>query len=277
MTTEAVRAFEAYVARVAAAARAHPQIVGVALVGSGAEPDRIDEWSDHDFVIVARPDAVEPLRHSFDWLPDAAELVVLAREWHDGFKGVFSDGRIIEFAIVDLEALAEFPLHGARIVYDEGGLDAAIKRAVSVAPARSSSEAEAIAVAFLFQILVGTGRARRGELVSAGEVIRSEAVESLLDLVLVVQHSDRSSPDLFDPRRRFEQVDPGLARELADATAQRVEDAARSLLTLAERRFSDWALWPRSAADVVRSRCGWGILNRSRPVQTARGQFLAGR
>ncbi|OJW01487.1 MAG: hypothetical protein BGO47_13605 [Microbacterium sp. 67-17] len=254
MTNEA---FEAYAARIACVAQAHPQILGAALVGSGADPDRADEWSDHDVIVVARPDAVEPLRKSADWLPDANELVALEREWHDGFVGIFRDGRAIEFAVVDLNALAEFPLHAARILHDEGGLSAAIERAASATPARQRSRAEVVAVSFLFHILIGVGRARRGELVSAGDVIRSEAVESFLDLVFAVRYPDRPSPDHFDPRRRFEQVDPTLARELATATAQSVEDAARSLLTLAERTFSGWASWPRVAAAVVRSRYGW--------------------
>ncbi|MBN9175754.1 MAG: hypothetical protein J0I43_00065 [Microbacterium sp.] len=257
MSVEAYAAFEAYTERVVTAARAHPEIVGVALVGSGAEPHRIDAWSDHDLVIVATSAAVDALRTDLAWLPDATELAGVAREWHDGFKGIFVDGRIIEFAVTDLDELSSFPINRGRVVYDTGGVREAIEVAASATPRRPVSDAAALMLVFIVQLAVGVGRARRGEILSAGQVVRSEAVQTLLDLCLEVAENSGGGDDPFDPRRRFELAEPTMAREIADAMIATPEDAARALLEIADARFGHHDTWPVAAAAALRRKFGW--------------------
>ncbi|MBN9153384.1 MAG: hypothetical protein J0J05_05320 [Microbacterium sp.] len=251
-------AFDAYTERLSLAASADDRILGVVLLGSGADASRIDEWSDHDIALIVRGDAVADLRASVRWLPDGERLVAVGQEWHDGFKAVFDDGRVVEYAVTDIPGLATFPLAAARVVLDRGGVSDAVAGAIASTRTRLVSAPDALAAALLVQLLVGVGRLRRGERLSAGNVIRSEAALSFIDLWLAVCHPGESHPDPFDGRRRIERVDPEVARRLDDAMAQSTEGAARSILSLAEEIIAPaWPGWPAGGADAVRRRLGW--------------------
>lgn len=252
-----VDAFDAYTRRLVAWARSDDRVLGVALLGSGVDRSRVDAWSDHDIAVIAAPEAVDELRTDISWLPDAAELVAVAREWHDGFKGLFSDGRVVEFAVTDPGGFATFPLTTAAIVYDTGVVPAALDTARAVTTVRAVPVAETAAVVLLVELLVGVGRVRRGEVLSGGDVIRSEAALTLIDL-LVAREPGAVHPDAFDGRRRIESVLPRAAARLASLLAQAPEEAARGLLDLAEEAVAPgWPGWPAAGAAAVRRRLGW--------------------
>lgn len=253
-----VAAFDEYTRRLVSVATADPRIRGVALLGSGADPSRIDEWSDHDIALVVDADAVEAFRGSTDWLPGSERLAAVGREWHDGFKAVFDDGRVIEYAVTDLDGLRGFPLVAADVVFDRGGVAEAVAVAASGTETRRLSPAGPLAAAFLVQLLVGVGRVRRGERLSGGDVVRSEAALTLVDLWLAVCRPDDRHPDPFDGRRRIESLDASFAARLEETLAQDAEQAARDLLRLAEATLVPaWPDWPARGADAVRRRLGW--------------------
>lgn len=255
--SDTLAAFDAYTDRLVTWARSDDRVLGIALLGSGADRGRIDEWSDHDIAVVVDAAAVEELRGTTDWIPDASSLAVVGREWHDGFKALFADGRVIEYAVTDLDGLATFPVAAALIAYDGGGVAPAVDRARAATRPRAVSPPETLAAVLLVQIVVGVGRVRRGERLSGGDVIRSEAVATLLDLMIAVLHP-ASRPDPFDAFRRFEQVDADSAARLERELAQPSEDAARGILDLAEDVLGTaWPAWPVEAAAVVRRRFGW--------------------
>lgn len=250
--------FDEYTARLDAAARADDRVIGVVLLGSGADPTRIDEWSDHDVALVVDSQSVETFRQTADWLPDASDLAVLGREWHDGFKGIFDDGRVIEYAVTDLDGLRTFPMAAASIVLDRGGVADAVATAVASTSTRRTSEPEGLAAALLVEILVGVGRLRRGERLSGANVIRSEAALTFIDLWIAVRRPCEEHPDPFNGWRRIESVDPVVARRLDDLLAQDAEEAARALLVLAEDSVGqEWPVWPARGAQAVRRRLGW--------------------
>jgi len=256
--TSALEAFDAYTRRLVAWARADDRVLGVALLGSGADRARVDEWSDHDIAVVAAADAVDELRADVSWLPDARDLTGVAREWHDGFKALFADGRVIEFAVTDPESFASFPITDAAIVYDAGVVASALEAARTATRTRVVPEPEVAAVVLLVELLVGVGRVRRGEVLSGGDVIRSEAAQTLLDL-LVARMPGVAHPDAFDGRRRIEAVLPRESARLAEVLAGEPEDAARGILDLAEESVAPgWDGWPAAGAASLRLRLGWG-------------------
>ena len=110
----------------------------------------------------------------------------------------------------------------------------------------------------LTQVLIGIGRYRRGEVLSAGESVRSEALAYLLRVLGRRLPGDHRLLDSLDPRRRFELVHPELAAEIATALTSDVEVAARSLLDIAERTLEPgWDDFPREGLAAVRARLGW--------------------
>ena len=252
----ALAAFDAYTRRVVGWARSEPRVLGVALLGSGADRERIDGWSDHDLLVLAEPDAVAGLRHDLSWLPDATAIAAAGHEWHDGVKVLFDDGRVLELGVTDPAGLATFPMAAAAVVYDTGPLAAGIAAARAGTSTRRLTEPADAAAVLLVELVVGVGRVRRGERLSGGNVIRSEAALTLADLL--VARSGAGHPDPFDGWRRLEAVHPEAAERLAVVLARAPEDAARGILELAEQLLAPgWVQWPARGAQAVRRRLGW--------------------
>jgi hypothetical protein len=111
---------------------------------------------------------------------------------------------------------------------------------------------------FLAALLVGVGRARRGEILSGSGSVRGLALDHLLVLLCTLVPATGSERlDNLDQRRRFELVHPALGLELGLALEQPVEECARDLLVIAEEQLADWVEFPAEAVAVVRARLGW--------------------
>lgn len=256
---DVLREFDAYLDELVRSCHEHPSITALVVMGSTADRSRVDEWSDHDFAVVCASGAQEELRGDLSWLPRAGELVLAVREDHDGFKAIYSDGAVIEFAVVDHHELSTFYANRWRVLYDEGGAtDVMNAVAAKVVPSDRARPSRDLAV-FLAAILIGVGRARRGELLSASGTIRGFALDHLLQVLREFAPADlRTGLDNLDPRRRFELAFPEIAGEIDRSLAMDVETCARRLLDIAQHALDDTAAhFPREAAEVVRARLGW--------------------
>ncbi len=107
----------------------------------------------------------------------------------------------------------------------------------------------------LTQLLIGVGRARRGEVLSAGRSIRDEAVAYLLTALAATLPGDRARLDTLDPRRRFDFVHPEIAARIESAIRLEPESAARGILDVAEAELGE--LFPARGAAAIRQRLGW--------------------
>lgn len=233
-------------------------VLGLVLLGSSAERARADGWSDHDLWLVVAPGRAEHHRQDLTWLPGADRLAVVVRETEHGLAVVLAEGHVVELAVATLADLAVFRATQHRVVLDRGGVAEAVS-AITVAPAPIRGDAAREAGLLLATLIVGVGRARRGEVVAAGTHVREHAVRRLVGaLVLRSGRSDDPRLDPLDLVRRLEQVLPEQAGAIARAQALPVEDAARALLELAERELAPgWAQWPAAGAAAVRARLGW--------------------
>jgi hypothetical protein len=234
--------FDSYLRELLDSCTENPAITGLVLMGSTADRSRVDEWSDHDFAVVTSPEHVEELRGDLAWLPRHRHLAASAREHHDGFKAVYDDGAVIEFAVTDLAGLSTFYANDWEVAYG-GAPVLSVMESVAAKPVPDSGSA----VVFLTALLVGVGRARRGEALSGGASVRGLALEHLLVLLRA------EVPDNLDPRRRFEFAHPRLGAELVAAQELPVEECAREMLAIAERELA----LPPPAVTAVRSRLGW--------------------
>lgn len=249
--------FAEWLERLRRSAEAAPDVIGLVGMGSTAEQQRVDQWSDHDFAWITRPGAEARYRDAVDWLPDHEQLALTVIEHHGGGKAIYRDGRIIEYGITDLAGLAGWSANAYLVLYDAGGV-AETMRGIANRPAPEHDQDGLRSIRLLLtQLAIGTGRARRGELLSAGSLIRDEAAVQLLRAV-AARHGGDARLDSLDPRRRVESVHPALAAELAAAQALEPEAAARAILSLAERALGrDWSGFPHEAAALLRRRFGW--------------------
>ena len=248
--------FELYLGELVENCRDNPAIDGLVLFGSTADRNRVDQWSDHDFAIICRTELLESLRTDLDWLPRFDALAIVAREHHDGFKAVYADGAVIEFAVVDRVQLATFDANSWEVAYDRlGGLDKLMESIAGkgkisdvIDPVRDFS-------VFLASLVIGVGRARRGETLSASSVIRGQAVDHLLG-VISATGTVLARPDNLDVRRRFEFAHPEAA--IGPLLDRDPETAARELLRRAEELLGGgWSEYPAQHVELVRAVFGW--------------------
>ena len=249
--------FEAFLAEVVHFAEAEPRVVGLVAFGSGAEPDRVDEWSDHDLALVTLPGHEDDFRHDLSWLPEAASIAAGAVEDHGGVQVIYDDGRVVELGFATCASLRGWLGNAMRVLVDKGGVADAV---AAIAPRAGLPDDARDARVLCARLLVGVGRARRGEVLSAGHVVRAEALGLLLGLLAQRLPGDERL-DSLDPRRRVEQVHPELAARLAAAVRLDPEPAAREILEVVEEHLAPgWPDFPHRAVGAVRRRLGWGPL-----------------
>lgn len=262
--TDVLREFGAYLDELAQRCREHPAITALVVMGSTADRSRVDEWSDHDFAVVCATGVQESLRKNLSWLPHANDLVLTVREDHDGFKAVYRNGAVIEFAVVDHHELSTFSATQWEVLYDEGGttrvMEAVASKTVPSDRPRPSRDLDL----FLAAILIGVGRARRGERLSASGTIRGFALDHLLQVFRELTVAESISRlDNLDPRRRFELVFPEIAGEIDRSLAMDVEACARRLLDIAQQAIDNTKVpFPTEAAHAIRARLGWERIQR---------------
>jgi len=250
--------FGAYLGELIDTARRAPDIVGLVGMGSTAERHRVDEWSDHDFALVTADGAQDRYRADLAWLPASSSIALSVVEHHGGVKVIHDDGHVLEFGIASIDQLATWYANAYDVLYDAGGVAEAMALvAARPLPTGEPDDARDIRLV-MTQLLIGVGRARRGEALSASTIIRAEAVAYLLTVLGRRLPGDSSRLDALDSRRRFEFVHPALAFRISGALMLEPERAARELLEIAEEHLEPgWEDFPRRGVAALRARLGW--------------------
>jgi hypothetical protein len=234
---------------------ADPRVVGLVALGSmSGDGPAPDAYSDHDFFVVTRSGAQEAFRTDLDWLPESGRAVLVHRETEHGLKVVLDDGHLLELAVFDLDELLVARANRYRVLLDRGGV-ADRMAAVAAKPVESPTD-RWLSGQLLGNLLVGGGRAARGELLSARLFVAGHATGHLLRLLS--RHVPPEAPvplDDLDPFRRFERAFPILGAELNAALSLPPLPGALALLDLASRELGGRvAAWPAEAAETVRRR-----------------------
>jgi len=235
------QAYEAFADQLTANLQARPEVLGLVAVGSFAVG--ADRYSDHDFFVIAPPDATEALRGDRTWLPAHERLVIAIRETQHGIKAVYDDGHLVEYAVFTPDEIALARLNRTRVLFDRADVAARIARTVETTRVAVRDEAHTdgwLVGQFLATLLIGVSRHRRGERLAAIEFVHGLALRFLL--MLIARHVPPDSPGVLDdlnPYRRVERAYPALGAEL-DAIIARgdLEAVARGLFELAEPRFA---------------------------------------
>ncbi len=221
-------------------AQANPDVIGLIAVGSMAERGRMpDEWSDHDFWVIAVEGAAASIRDDLSWLPDAERIVLWYAETEHGRNAVYDDGHLIEQAVFDDSELAIARANDYRVLVDKADLEA---RMVAIVQATATHHAladlETTFGRFVGQMVIGLTRCGRGEMLSADSMIRKWAMENLLTLVGRAVAPETGAPlDNLDPRRRFEAAYPSLGARLAVAAT--LPEAASVMIDIAEEHLAE--------------------------------------
>lgn len=258
MTSSAAREkFDAFTKSLTEACRATPTVIGLVLVGSAADSARADRWSDHDFFVITEIAAQERLRQDLSWLPSHEEIAFSFRETAHGLKVVYTSGAVLEFAIFDIEELRSCAVNHNTLAFGSPEVELALKTASLRTAIETPGDSLVDFRHFLSLILIGVGRARRGEILTAGQGIRSYALSALMK-VFTREFTQDLRLDRLDPLRRFEFVHPALGKDIGAALAQAPELAAQALLAAAEEYLSTtWVRYPSEDVRVIKDALGW--------------------
>lgn len=229
----------------------HLDVLGLVALGSMADVTHSpDEWSDHDFWVVASDAAAPAIRDDRSWLPDAERIVLFFAETKHGRNVVYDDGHLIEQAVFGDTELEDARANAYRVLVDKGTISDRMRAiADRTAAATSQRSPDVMFGKFLAQLVIGLSRHGRGELVSAGWMVRSWAEENFMGLVRDHATPQPSAPiDNLDAHRRAEVSFPTIAARLDGALRRPVPDAALAMLDLAEELFAAGHSWYDPAA-----------------------------
>ena len=235
----------------------NPKIIGLILVGSTAETERVDEWSDHDFFVITESNDQEPLRTDLSWLPNFEKIAFSFRETEHGLKVVYKSGDVLEFAIFDCDELRGCTVNHHRFAYGNEEVQRALLTAKNRLPEVVVGDDLADFRHFLSVLVIQVGRARRGELLTAGQGIRGTATMALLK-VLTRRLPDDLRLDTLDVSRRFEFAHPEIGKVIANALAQQPEQAAIDLLKISDKYLAPlWSEYPQHEVQTVKEILSW--------------------
>jgi hypothetical protein len=225
-------------------------------IGSLAQPERVDRWSDHDFWVITTAEGQAHFLNDLSWLPDHAAIALALRPAPEYYTVLYTTGHIAEFAVFALTDLARGQLDRYRMLFDKSN----IRTQIQAIYARTQEKQPAADPArtmghFLVTLCTGAGRDARGERLSAHTYIFQYALNDVL--ALITQHIPARDADLrdsFEPRRRFEQAYPDLSALLAPILTLTPTAAALHMLALAEHLFQDRIpAFPAPAVSVTRA------------------------
>ncbi len=252
--------FDAFSDRLAVGFAGVPGAHGLVFLGSAAAGHRRDRWSDHDFLALVEEEHTESARANLDWLPDPQRVLCVARDGELGFSVLYDDGHVLEFAVGTAKELAAAPLDEAKLMFGDTRMrdfvDAGQDRLAALPAIDPANE---VALAYI-KLLIGYGRACRGERIAAGRFVRGWAVDHLLRAVRarVLPHG-AARADPLDASRRFDSAYPHIAAQLDHALAQPIEQAARDVAMLAGVVLEHgWDGFPTRTAELVQSLLGSG-------------------
>jgi hypothetical protein len=222
---------------------ADDRVLALVAIGSLAQSERVDAWSDHDFWVIATAAAQTELLTDLSWLPDAPEIALTLRPAPQYYTVLYKSGHIAEFAVFTPQELTRGRLTHYRMLFDKAEIAPQIQTIATAVQQEQQQAYDASATFshFLITLCTGAGRAARGEWLSAHTYIFQYAVDALLTLIThhIPSEESTDSGDLFDPRRRFEQRYPELSTKISPLFLQPPAIAARHLLDLAEQLFAE--------------------------------------
>jgi len=249
-------AYHAYTQSLIDLAQTDDRIDSLIVLGSTAKTHHHpDQWSDHDFWLVVKEGTEDQFHNDLSWIPQIERKVLAFRETRHGWKVVFEDGHVLEYAIFPPSELSVARFHHYDLLVDKSDVaDQLNQMKASQDGETNDPTPPLIHVQFLLSLLViGMGRYHRGEKLSGLVFIKHYALEKLNELVHTLvppQH-----PELVDdlnPNRRIEQTHPHYADQLHAVITAPVPDAAEHLLDIAVSFADDIPDFPIDAIETVR-------------------------
>lgn len=211
----------------------NPEVIGLVFLGSSADHSRVDQYSDQDFFLVVKPETGEGFRQDLSWLPNHQRIVLAPRETAHGLKVLYQNGLVLEFAVFEDAELELAAANDYLVALDKQDISPRME-AIARRSVPKAFDAEAGFELLLSLLVIGVGRARRGEVIAADQHIKGYAVEKLIQLVRSARPVGADRRDSLNAFRRFEFDYPQLGALIAMHMLQPAEVCAKGLLHMAK-------------------------------------------
>lgn len=201
--------------------------LGLLALGSCADIDRMDQWSDLDFFVLVDKGKQISYLSNLDWLEACAPLAYVFRNTKDGHKIMWEDGIYAEYAVFEYDQMENIPFSKGAFIFKKNGYVLMDTPNIDY-PVLSQSTDYAVNE-ILTNLYVGLLRFHRGELLSACRLIQVHAVDRILS---IHRDIDNTKYDMFSLERRVEFNHPELS-ELLNRTVlgySHIIESARNIL-----------------------------------------------
>lgn len=218
---------------------ADPLVLGLIALGSTADAASRDRWSDHDFWIVTSPGSQSNYLDTFSWLPRADNILITVRHGSSYRTVLYNDKHKVEYAVFDPKEAVRGKIERFQVLIDRQGVGSL---AESIRLETHKERDSALARPDMLEnlcLLLWTAHERweRGERLTAQRYVQF-SVDVFLDLLIAHGRLKKShAADKLDARRRLEQREPGLGRELRRIVALCPAEAGVALIELAEKEL----------------------------------------
>ena len=257
--------FQQFTATLQHTLSADDRVCALVGIGSLAQPERVDRWSDHDFWVITTAEGQAHFLADLSWLPNHSAIALALRPAPEYYTILYTTGHVAEFAVFALTDLTHGQLDRYWMIFDKNNVKTQIQAIYERTRDKQQTDAAVRTIGhFLVTLCTGAARDARGERLSAHTYIFNYALDDVLRLI--IQHIPAQQSELndrFDPRRRFEQAYPELSTLLEPILTLTPTAAALRLLDLAENLFQNrMPAFPAPA--VTATRAYLQMINRAR-------------
>ena len=212
-----------------------------ALIGfgsTGTDTERMDEYSDLDFLAVAKKGHKQALSENLNWLSSAAPIRYCFVDKHGAYRVFFHDGIYCEFGVCEENEVDEIPHSEGRIIWCEEDFDKNVRL-----PSRECeydiNEPDSNVAEILTNLYVGLCRYARGEKLAANRYIQRYALDYLLECSCFMSKETPFYKDIFSMDRRYEMRFPELVPFLSSMIQgyEKCPEAALAILQCTETHF----------------------------------------
>jgi hypothetical protein len=212
----------------------------LALGSCGPEQERIDEYSDLDFLEKKKNGYKQKYINELDWLKIVAPIEYYFKNTVDGYKLMFSDDVFCEFAVFEGSELQGIPFSKGKLIWSADDFDETICEPKLLGKmGQKEKDVNWVIGEIITNIYVGLGRYRRGEKLSAYRLIQYHAFEKIIDLLPKIEQGKEIIADIFNRDRRIENKYPKTSVKFCEFIQgyDKTPESAKAMLEFLEQNF----------------------------------------
>lgn len=247
--------FQDFKVQLAHNVEAHSDLLGLVFLGSSSDSSRQDQWSDHDFFLIAREGFEEHIRQDLSWLPADFEVALAFRDTDHGLQAISKEGHLLEFAVFSEHELYLYGRANAYTVMSDKSSVTEIMKHSARAQTPQQKDVQYHVGKVLACAIICMGRYARGERASGREVFLNGVLRSFLYLYKNAPVAEGAPAhhrmDNLDVFRRVETSHPELGDLLDRLEPLPVPLALQKVLEVQMERVGQQAWYPTEAHQAV--------------------------